>query len=316
MRSRLFYSFVAAACMVSLLLLCACTPQREAIQDFFNTPETPSFAAEPPKATGDGNADDEIAAAIAAGEPALLWRIDEEEQLEGTVSMWQYMPMDCNALWADIHAQLLPDAAVQSTASMENGEVKSVELLQGADTIRVSISATGIYISGYVPETASAFSRELAALLTERSGFALTEVPADEEAGELLCFAFCTENLAVDTEPYDVTIGSALRVSDSGLIKLEYPIALGDWIQEYDLSRYFSMQEAKLLCELQWKANLVPLVCTLETYQPLYIIDATNGRLIPGWQFLGRFWEISDTGFNHGMDYVINALTGEVIRFG
>ena len=322
MKNKLLCTVLAAICLMILLLFCACAPQQEAADiSVIPATETPdSDAALSETNATDSQAeqkeDNEVIAAIADGEPALLWRIDEAAQLGGTVSMWHYTPMDCEALWAEIQAKLLPDASVQSAETVDNGEAQSVELRLGENTIRVNISATGIYFIGYTPEAASAFSHELAELLTERSGFTLTEVPADQEEGELLCYAFCAERVAVDTEPYDVTMGSALRVSDSGLIQLEYPISLGERIQTYDLSQYFSMQEAKLLCELQWEANFVPLVCTLDSYAPVYIIDATEGKLIPGWQFLGRFWEISDTGFNHGMDYVINALTGEVIRFG
>lgn len=306
--------FAAAVCLLLLLFLCACTPQQEMPQDTSDTTVTP--ITEPTTKDTTQQEDDEVAAAIAAGESKLFWRIEESAQLGGTASMWQYTPMDCGTLWADIQAQLLPDATVQSSETVEEGSGQSVKLLLGADTIQVDISATGITFIGYTPDSATAFARELAALLTEQSGFTLTEVPADEEEGEILRFAFCTEGIAVDTEPYDVTMGSALRVFDSGSIMLEYPITLGERGETYDLSQYFSMEEAKILCEMQWTANLMPLVCTLNDYQPIYIVDATNGRLVPGWQFLGRFWEISDTGYNHSMDYVIDALTGAVIRFG
>lgn len=307
--------FAAAVCLLLLLWLCACTPQQEMLQDTSDTAATP--ITEPTtKDTATQQRDDEVAAAIAAGESKLFWRIEETAQLDGTASTWQYTPMDCNALWADIQAQLLPGATMQSSETVEEGSGQSVKLLLGADTIQVNISAAGITFIGYTPDSATAFAHELAALLTEQSGFTLTEVPADEEEGEILCFAFCTEGIAVDTEPYDVTMGSALCVFDSGSIMLEYPISLGERVETYDLSQYFSMEEAKILCEMQWTANLMPLVCTLNDYQPIYIVDATNGRLVPGWQFLGRFWEISDTGYNHSMDYVIDALTGAVIRFG
>ena len=310
-------------CLILSLLvtlpLCACMP---AVPSPAAPVQTPAAQTDAPSteaaiyteaAPGGDALPQGVAEALRLGQPAMLWQIDPEASLDGTGTTWSYAPLDCRTLWPELQAALFPDAE-ESSAETEAGQTRIV-LTRGDTEIRVEVSANWLSLEGLGQDDAPALAEQLAAWLTDPSGFTLQQVPPDSDEGESLCYAFFAQGVKVDTQPFDLTMGSALRVLD-GAITLEYPLRLGAALQTDDLASAFSMEEAKLLASLQLQANPFPWVCVLEDYEPILAIDAENGRLVPAWRFIGRFWELGDSGFRHGMDFTVNALTGQVIRFG
>ena len=313
---------IMTASLMILILLCACSRQETEPPNAMGTEtgqlDSPGDTEPTDTEThteGDTGRQAAVDAALQAGDRALLWQIDDGAKLSGIGTTWSYRDMDCEALWAEVKTELFPGAEVLSSQEESDGAGTLIALKDGNTNFHVRVETHWISIDGLDQDAAVAVAGKLAALVTERSGFTLKEVSADLDEGETLRYAFFADGVQVDTEPIDLTMGTVLRVLD-GNVTLEFPLELGEVLETTDLSATFSMSEAKLLCDLQWDANPFPWVLALDSWQPLLTVDTENESLIPSWQFSGRFWTIDGTGFSRITDFVVNALTGEVLRFG
>lgn len=292
---------------VLIFSLCACAPSTDEAHGSSDN-SVPSSAQQ-------GQAVDaaELASAMESGEPVLLWRIDENAQLTGTASSWRYTAMDCAELWTDIQAQVFSEAEVLSDEVGTEDIARRISISLSGSIVNVTIYPDRIYINSLDLTSAEEYAGKIAALLEEKSGIRMDLRAADTEEGELLRYAYYVEDIPVDTKEYATTLGSGIGVWEDAGISLTYPILLAERAETNDLSQCLSMSEVALLCDLQWKANGVPMAYTLDDYELMYFIDSANGQLVPAWRFKGRFYDSS--GYTHATDFVLHGLTGEVIRF-
>lgn len=301
--------------LLSALLLtvfcCACAPNDS------QTPTVPSASdgdALLPSDPAPAAPDDEVAAAIASGESTLFWRIDEAAQLTGSAKEWSYTYMDSQLLWDMLADTLFPTATVLSDETT-NENYRHLTLQNGDNKITASISDWGINICGLSEEAALSCAEDAAALLSQVGGCEMRQRTPDTFEGEAAVYAYYLEDTPLDTEANNTTDGSYLKVYDNGDINIIHPVCIGTSQDTIDLAACFSMEEAELLCELQWeRASIMPLVGVLDDYELIYMLDASNGMLRPAWRFTGMLYDFTGT-FSHLTDFLILAQTGEIIRY-
>ena len=91
------------------------------------------------------------------------------------------------------------------------------------------------------------------------------------------------------------------------------PIIAEEALQSYVLQDYLTMEEASLLCQLDWQSKGWQRVGEVNAYEPMYVVDETEQCLRIAWLFRGQHYPPENLNDAHPLYITLDALTGEPI---
>lgn len=267
-----------------------------------------------------GSAEKRLAEALATGETALLWEIEDTELPAQSAAVYRYDELELLLVWQQVQQTLFPNAEVISSETVNDGSELLLTLACDGVPRRVNLLKSSFSIETLSEQDAADCAERLRGMLEEQTGLTVSEIPTDGENGYLHQYAFLLEGVPVDPVEYgyysksDDTYLPVINVME-GNITVSRPIKAEEKTEMIALTQCLSVEELRLLCTVQWETTGLPILCVLEDITLVYIRDVETKELIPAWRLDGRFYELNETQYSRAMCFLINAETGEIIQF-
>lgn len=107
--------------------------------------------------------------------------------------------------------------------------------------------------------------------------------------------------------------GCGTKVYENGDITVYGIPVFGNVQKDGVLSDYLSIDEIRMVCEMDWEGKVIPAVAVAEQASLIYMIDKDEESILPVWRIQGYMYTF-DQSEKHVMNMMIDAKSGQIIR--
>lgn len=271
------------------------------------------------------NLDQKIKSVLENERAELFWRVNncDFNQMEEEYSIVNLRKMN----FAELENYLLSEIfnTWNSTSIQMQKEVKMISIENSEkNEITIMISEDEVASIIFDEKCSGKLKKEVQNLLVEHlekvSGVSCikTEYVLEDDENECT-YLYYPNNILFDLYGRG-DAGNELWISGCGIEVHEdrnitvYGIPIfADTQKDGVLSDYLSIDEIRMVCEMDWEGKGIPAVAVAEQASLIYMIDKEEEYIVPVWRIQGYMYTF-DQSEKHVMNMMIDAKSGQVIR--